>query len=321
MSRSERLVALMMTVNRMRRFTVKELAGEFGVSRRTMLRDLQELSRMGVPLYSEAGPHGGYRVLRERILPPIAFTEEEAVSIFFASHALRHYTQLPYEEASASARDKFYLHMSGEVRERIDRMKQRFDLLTPARHATSPYLSVLLEAALDRTVLDIDYERGEAREDRTIQPAGIYASQGLWYCPAYCYDRGAIRLFRCDRIRSVRPAETAYEPVDLGAVELSNRLTWPERPQEPLTLQAELTSGGVQRCESEQWAQALLHVRADGTGQLAGEIGRRDIGYFADFCLGLGTEVTVLHPASLLDEIRTRLKRLSEKYDQGAAAP
>ncbi len=83
MSKSKRLLELMMTVNRKRKFTVKELAREFGVSSRTILRDLQELSELGVPLYSEVGPHGGYQVLNERMLPPIAFTEEEAVAIFF----------------------------------------------------------------------------------------------------------------------------------------------------------------------------------------------------------------------------------------------
>ncbi len=97
MSKSKRLMELMLTVNRMRKFTVGELAREFGVSQRTILRDLQELGELGVPLYSEVGPHGGYQVLRERLLPPIAFTEEEAVSIFFAVHALRHYSSLPFE--------------------------------------------------------------------------------------------------------------------------------------------------------------------------------------------------------------------------------
>lgn len=70
MSKSKRLMELMMTVNRKRKFTVKELAREFGVSPRTILRDLQELSELGVPLYSEVGPHGGYQVLNERVLPP-----------------------------------------------------------------------------------------------------------------------------------------------------------------------------------------------------------------------------------------------------------
>ena len=113
MSKSKRLLELMMTVNRKRKFTVKELAMEFGVSARTMLRDLQELSGIGFPLYSEVGPHGGYQVLKESILPPIAFSEEEAVALFFAVNALRHYSSLPFEAESASALDKFYLHMSG----------------------------------------------------------------------------------------------------------------------------------------------------------------------------------------------------------------
>ncbi len=101
--KSKRLMELMMTVNRKRRFKVQELADEFGVSKRTILRDLQELSELGVPLYSEVGPHGGYQVIRERVLPPIAFTEGEAVAMFFAVHALRHYSSLPFEAESASA--------------------------------------------------------------------------------------------------------------------------------------------------------------------------------------------------------------------------
>ncbi|MDF2837107.1 MAG: DeoR family transcriptional regulator, partial [Paenibacillus sp.] len=82
MSKSKRLMELMLVINQKREFTVRELAREFAVSRRTILRDLQELSEIGVPLYSEVGPHGGYRVLKQRLLPPIAFSEEEAVAIF-----------------------------------------------------------------------------------------------------------------------------------------------------------------------------------------------------------------------------------------------
>ena len=314
MNKAERLVALMMTVNRMHKFTVQELADQFCVSRRTMLRDLQELSGMGVPLYAEPGPHGGYQVLRERILPPIAFTEEEAVSIFFASHALRHYKHLPFEQSSASARNKFYLHMSGQVRERIDRMKKRFDLRSPARHAESPHLSRLLEAAIHNEVLEMRYERGELGVYRAIQPIGIYASQGLWYCPAYCYEREAIRLFRCDRMLDVRTPLTDREPVDLADVHLENRHVCAEPAPNALLLQAELTPTGVQRCETEQWAGQLLRVRQDGTGELTGGIERSDLVYFAEFLIGLGIEVHVSGPASLVEEIKRQLVRLMERY-------
>ncbi len=74
MSKAERLIEMMITINAKRDFTVGELANEFSVSKRTILRDLQELEQAGFPLYSEVGAAGGYHILKERILPPIAFS-------------------------------------------------------------------------------------------------------------------------------------------------------------------------------------------------------------------------------------------------------
>lgn len=237
MSKSKRLVELMMFVNRKQKFTVRELALEFGVSRRTILRDLQELSELGVPLYSEPGPNGGYRVLKERILPPIAFSEGEAVSIFFAVHALRHFSSLPFQAESSSALNKFYAFMPRDIRDRIEQMKNRVDFVTPVRRAKSPFLSLLLDAAIQQKVLRIDYESGNEPSTREIQPIGIYTRNGLWYCPAYCYRRADMRVFRCDRIHSAVYSNT--EPIDLRHVHLENRsLIW-QSERDRLRLYAE----------------------------------------------------------------------------------
>ena len=90
MSKAERLIEMMITINAKKDFTVGELANEFSVSKRTILRDLQELEQAGFPLYSEVGAAGGYHILKERILPPIAFSESEAKAIFFACQALQY---------------------------------------------------------------------------------------------------------------------------------------------------------------------------------------------------------------------------------------
>lgn len=66
MTKTRRLMELTAVVYERGRFTADELAAEFGVSYRTMLRYLQELSGLGVPLYSEAGRSGGYGVLGRR---------------------------------------------------------------------------------------------------------------------------------------------------------------------------------------------------------------------------------------------------------------
>ncbi|WP_379157844.1 helix-turn-helix transcriptional regulator [Paenibacillus sp. sgz5001063] len=341
MSKSKRLLDLMMTVNRKRKFTVKELADEYGVSSRTILRDLQELGELGVPLYSEVGPHGGYQVLNERILPPIAFTEEEAVAIFFASHALRHYKYLPFKKESVSALHKFYHYMSGDVRDRIDEMKNRIDFVTPGRQAEFPYLSILLEAATGQKVLNIEYETRSKRMERPIQPIGIYASSGLWYCPAYCFLRGGVRVFRCDRIHTAKYAVSGPAPLDLRHVHLGNREAYNklepagnmDQPQDSLQemgvlrdqesnqkkeqvrIHIELTDEGVQACEAELWSAPLLHIRENGTGWLEGEIPHQDLQFFARFVIGLCNGAEVQQPQELTKLVKELLVGMLTKYN------
>lgn len=313
MPKSKRLMELMMTVNRKRRFKVQELADEFGVSKRTILRDLQELGELGVPLYSEVGPHGGYQVVRERVLPPIAFTEEEAVSMFFAVHALRHYASLPFEAESASALNKFYLHMPGDVRDRIDGIKHRVDFVTPARRGDAPCLAALLDAAVRQQVLAIVYVSGEEEErERLIQPVCIYANNGLWYCTAYCFLRAGFRVFRCDRIREAVPDPAGTSPRDLGEIALSRREA--AEPINPVRLRAKLSRAGVQRCEAELWLAPMLDVREDGSGLIDRDVPASDLPFYADFFLGLGREATVEGPETLREAIRGKLSELLARY-------
>lgn len=314
MSKSKRLIELMMTVNRKRKFTVKELATEFEVSTRTILRDLQELSELGVPLYSEVGPHGGYQVLKERVLPPIAFTEEEAVAIFFASHALRHYLYLPFETESSSALSKFYFYMPGDVRDRIDQMKNRVDFFSPARQTKDPHLGILLEAAIHQKILRIEYESREELLIRQIQPLGIYASNGLWYCSAYCFLRSDLRLFRCDRMYTVAEDTSALEPMDFTQVHLANQDSFFQIKEAYVDLYVELSREGAQRCETELWPLPKLNIREDGTGCLDGQVRQVDLPFYARFFMGLGNEATVREPIELIDRMKQIIAEMMAKY-------
>jgi len=315
MPKSKRLIELMMAVNRKRTFTVKELAREFGVSARTMLRDLQELSELGVPLYSEVGPHGGYRVLNERMLPPIAFTEEEAVAIFFASHALRHYVFLPFAAEISSVLSKFYSYMPADVRERIDQMRHRVDFRTPVRQTPFPHLALLLNAAINQQALTMEYESPDgSRSSRQIQPVGIYASNGLWYCPAYCLIREGFRLFRCDRIHAAVPVGEPAPALDLAHIHLDN---WEDEAVERtyVRCRAELTREGVERCRTEAAWRDPVYVREDGSGWLDGDIPGNDLLFFAKYFIGMGTDVTVEQPPELIACMKRLLRDIWAKYE------
>jgi predicted DNA-binding transcriptional regulator YafY len=313
MPKAKRLLELMMTVNRKRKFTAKELAEEFGVSTRTILRDLQELSELGVPLYSEVGPHGGYHVLNERSLPPISFTEEEAIAIFFSVYALRHYLSIPFEAEISSALNKFTSYMTSDIRDRIEQMKNRVDFITPVRRGESPHLSRLLEGAIHQQVLLIEYEAKEGKVSRHIQPIGIYARDGIWYCPAYCFWRGGYRVFRCDRIKSVAQASSDVKPRDIRHVHLGN--VQPVTQAEPMVhVRVELNEEGVRKCETEWWLANHLHHQEDGGGWVDGHFPKRDLPFLAKFFMGLGEDATVRQPLELVHGMKEILSRLMDKY-------
>lgn len=320
MPKAKRLMELWMEVNRKRRFTVKELAREFGVSSRTILRDLQELGELGVPLYAEPGPHGGYRVLEARVLPPIAFTEQEAIAIFFASHALRHYKSLPFEAEMASALQKFAARLPADVRDRIEKMKHRVDFVVPPRLAESPHLRALLKAAVGQEVVRICYRSGESDGDepkpRDIHPIGIFAHNGLWYCPAYCFEKEDIRLFRCDRMVSVESGRIGTKPKDLAHLDLRNRRSFANEKREMIELAIELERDGIQAFESELWATGLLHVREDGSGEVRGDYPKKDLPFLARFLLGLGMSATALNPPELIEGIKRLALEVARKYGE-----
>ena len=246
MSKSKRLIDLMMTVNRMRKFTVRELADQFGVSSRTILRDLQELSELGSPLF---------RGRTARRLPGAERTGSSADRLqrgrsrrdVFASHALRHYLFLPFEAESSTALQKFYYYMPGDVRDRIDQMKNRVDFLTHTRQQKAESLGALLDAAVDQRVVTVLYESREGYAARSIQPVGIYASNGFWYCPAYCFLRDDFRLFRCDRMQSVAEDATGIEPRDHRHIHLGNWREYGAEKSVYTRMVVDLSREGVQR--------------------------------------------------------------------------
>ncbi|MFJ7667592.1 helix-turn-helix transcriptional regulator [Lysinibacillus sp. NPDC097195] len=315
MSKAKRLNEMIMMVNRKKRFTVGELAQEFDVSKRTILRDLQELSEMGVPLYSEAGPHGGYQVLNERILPPIAFSEDEAISIFFAIHALRHYISLPFDTEYESIKKKFYLNLSGDIRDAIDKMINRVDFVSVDQQDKVPFLKQLLETSIEQKVLKIKYQNNGELTYRSIQPIGIYANGGKWYCPSYCFLNKDYRVFRCDRIQSIERDEN-NRPIDLSNIYLKNRFSLINTKEEyTFPLNVELTNKGVEMYKAEKWANIELSKREDGTGILKGNILKSDIHFFCHYLITFGEEAFIKSPSELTQCMKEKLNNILKQYD------
>lgn len=158
MSKAKRLLDILMFVTAKKNFTAQEIADEFNISVRTVHRYILDLSDMGMPIYSEQGRNGGYTVLTSRLLPPILFTEEEVVSIFFAFQSLNYYRNLPFDSEITSVEHKLYSSLQSEAKIKVDKIRSYIAFWNPKRTIDTPFLKDILEHSIENKNLHIQYE-------------------------------------------------------------------------------------------------------------------------------------------------------------------
>jgi predicted DNA-binding transcriptional regulator YafY len=311
--KSQRLIQIMMYINAKQSFTVRELADEFGLSTRTITRDLQELSLLGVPLYSVQGRGGGYRMLQERMLPPIAFTESEAMAMFFACQSLQYFGSTPFDEGAETALRKFYHYLPESAKQQIARLKDKVAIWNPQRIMASDVLKTLLYAIMANKVLKIDYDSPSGRAERRIQLIGLYASNGYWYGPSYCFDKEEFRLFRADRIHRAEIDESVQYQEELEQLSPWNE-TAKNAIGKPVTMTVSLTAKGMRMLQADAWFASFLEQQKDGTGRAVLPITEDKLNYYADLFWQLGEDAVILSPPQAVHYIKSKLDAVAANY-------
>ena len=313
-SKAKRLLDILVFVNTKRKFTAQEIADEFNISIRTVHRYILDLSEMGLPIYAEQGRNGGYTVLPNRILPPILFTEEEAVAIFFAFQSLSYYRNLPFDAETSSVAKKLYSSLPGDAKMKIDKMRSYVAFWNPKRAIETPLLKEVLEAAIDSNNLHMQYESKSGVTTKYIRPIGVYAHDGLWYLPAYDYRKQKILLYRVDRIHAILAKDTNND-------EFMNLEQWFESTevQKPIRLHIQLTMEGVRQCKSVPSFEGLVVTKEDGRGYIDSVIDEGEIRFITPLFYRLGTDARIIEPQTLIDSLCKQAKGVLEMYQDEQA--
>ena len=313
-SRAMRLLELLVRVQTKPRFTTFGLAEEFGVSRRTISRDLRTLAEMGVPLRSTARPGEGHSLPRgERRISP-SLTVDEALGLILSYECLLRYPVHPFSSVGSSAVAKLRSALPGDVVGELNRLRRHVAVAEPVRRYEAPFLGELLAAALDGTPLEVTYDdsisSGAVR--RVIFPYGLYASAGFWYCACFERQRGANVSIRADRFLSAERVEGLEPPPHVTP------RGWPHTTDgvggERALLRARVTERGM---TSLELISIFGHIEPDGSGGGTVEVDilRKELDHYASRLLSLGTDVLVESPPELVEVIRDKARQVARLYD------
>ena len=215
-----RLITLIMLLQRQPNQTAAQLAQALDVSVRTVQRYIAMLDEMGIPVYAERGPYGGYALVRGYKMPPLIFTPEEAVAVYLGTSLLEEVWGRLYQEAARGALAKLDNVLPDEQRREVAWARQTL-LATGIRWAdpnlSAPHLEKLRDAAHERRRVRMSY-RGRSQPEplqRDFDPYTLVHAWGWQYCIGYCHLRQAIRSFRMDRILDLALLEQTFElPAD-----------------------------------------------------------------------------------------------------------
>ena len=190
--------------------TAQILSEAMDVSERTIYRDIDALREAGAVIDGEAG--FGYTLTEDPALPPQMFSHDEIEALVLGLREVTEIADPMLAEAAESALAKLRATLP-------DRLKSRLEhaVLYAKRFHERPEITVDLamirHAAWEEIALDIDYQdQAGAASTRRIYPLSIIYFDQTLVLLSWCCLRRADRLFRLDRIKSVKLSDESYRP-------------------------------------------------------------------------------------------------------------
>ncbi len=310
--RFDRIVAILIQLQSKRIVRAQDLADRFGVSLRTIYRDIRSLEASGVPISSEAGI--GYSIMEGFRLPPIMFTREEAGSFVAAEKLMQKFTDKSLGAYHESAMYKVKSVLRGREKDWISALESQVQI-NPAQSLFNENipdaLEILFESIAEKKQVFLRYHslESETSSERLIEPVGLFHENNFWYVLGFCHFRKDYRQFRTDRMLKIQRTNTNYT---LAHGTLDQHRTETEDLQKTkVRIMVDKQIARYIGSTRNQYGFVSEEPKMDGV-EMTFMTSHIHNG-FARWYLMFGDYATVLEPESLKERIRELLKTTEKK--------
>jgi predicted DNA-binding transcriptional regulator YafY len=308
MNRIERLTGILLLLQE-KPYTSVEIADHFEVSKRTVLRDIQALSEMGIPIIAQPGSGGGYSLPENYALAPLPLTTREAFLLLLALKAIARLPEAPFSPERSSLLAKLQALLPDPPPADLEQLLAVADLDIPARSQPAPFLEPLLQAARQQRWVQVSYQSAQRLSTQHLLPRQVTLQNGYWYCRAYSFEHQEERTYRVDRISALNSIGEAFQNI---AIPEPRPYADPSDPEVMITL----TARGVAYIESEPHLGQQVRRNPDGTGRLTFRCPPSELDWLARYLAGFGPEAEVQAPPELCQRLYQLGRKLAEQYQQ-----
>lgn len=343
MKELDRILGILLALQSRRTVRARQLAEQFAVSTRTIYRDLQTMSLLGIPIYAERGRNGGIRLLEGFFLPPLMFTQGEAVALLLGLKLLRSLRVVPFQGDVDTVSHKLLAAVPDHLRmtlARLDRVlgveRSHPDLFHPEPDGSpdtlpapddiqreSAIVTRFLQAKLAHAAIRLSY-RSPYRDTPSVtdaHPLGLFLDRGRWYLVGETHaSTSRRRIWRTDRVIALDAVEpvTRTEHMDAADFDVSDLLghawlesamrTW--RHNAPVRLR--ITQEQARRLRHDWYYRFAQYDDAED-GSVVMSIGESDPELVLPLLRWLGPGAVLLSPKPWRDILRDQLDAMQHQ--------
>jgi len=299
MNRIDRLFGILLLLQRKSRIRAEDIAERYGITVRTVYRDISALHELGVPIVSMPGE--GYRLMEGFYLPPLIFTADEASALFLGGRLLAHQADGHLPDTTTSALEKISAILPKRTANHVQQLSDIIHFSLPARKFNLDDKRLLLfqRAIVAQQVVHIAYHslKDDTLTERDIEPLQLTYGNSAWYIHAYCRLRADIREFRLDRIEHLMSTMQTFTPRHVE-----------QPPQDIIIVKIRM------KPEQVRWVRERQHygfIEADYTDtHVTMTYQIHQFSEIKAWILGWGARVQIIEPTKLVNDIRDELKQL-----------
>lgn len=214
MNRLDRIAALLVQLQSRPVVKASEMAERFGVSLRTIYRDMRTLSEAGVPLCGDAGV--GYSLVDGYKLPSLMFSKEEAMAFLTAEKIIGQLTDSQNSHYFRQGLDKIRAALKGVDKNYLYQLDNTIAVFRSRQAGDSlpNLLQTILSSINQRKIIEIDYTNADEKTStRALEAVGVSYTYPSWYLAAWCHLRREYRMFRLDRIGGITVTGRAHTKI------------------------------------------------------------------------------------------------------------
>jgi predicted DNA-binding transcriptional regulator YafY len=315
MNRIDRLTAILIHLQTKRMVAAKEISERFGISLRTVYRDIRALEDAGVPIGAETGK--GYFIVEGYHLPPVMFTRDEAGALLLGAKLVEKYSDSSVKEHFESSLYKIKSVLKTKDKDYLDTLDAHIEVLDANRSRREGFpdnfLSHIQSLVGEKKVIKINYHSNYKNEitSRLIEPIGLCFYSSNWHLIAYCRLRKEYRDFRVDRIKEAIATDILFDPNRHDSLQNLIQTIVVSEDLKPVTVRFHKDVGHY--IHEDKHYHGFVSQKDTGT-HFEMDFMVSSYYSFANWLFNFEEKAEVISPAVLKSHIKNRLERLYRHY-------